>query len=108
MISFDTQNRATGSKDAKTRETIPKTTTARPDSQTKRSTSGTLRRAESRSRHPLQNCGASFMTRQALSEEVRPRSFKVKFVTKKDLPIQTKACSPKLAYDEENTLSVGG
>ena len=56
-----TARKAGGSSDATTLKTSPRMTTARPDSQTKRSTVGTFRRAERRSRHPLQNCGCSFM-----------------------------------------------
>src|SRR5579871_3141130 len=60
MMSFVTQNRAAGSTEATTLATSPKTTTARPASHTNFSTTGTLRRAVSRSRHPLQNSGPSF------------------------------------------------
>ena len=62
IMSFETQNSAGGSREAITREISPKTTTVRPDSHTKRSTAGTLRRAESRSRHPPQNSDFPLMT----------------------------------------------
>src|SRR5579864_1329437 len=61
MISFETQNSAGGSKEAMTRKTNPRTTTIRPDSQTKRKTAGTLRSAETRSRHPPRISGWPFM-----------------------------------------------
>src|SRR5579871_544573 len=74
MMSFDTQNRATGSRDAATRESSPKITTARPDSQTKARTVGTLRSADSRSRHPRQNSGFSFMAEFNLRRSARGSS----------------------------------
>src|ERR1700758_2561679 len=54
MMSFVIQRAAMGSREAISRKISPKETTTGPDSQTIRSTGGTLRSAESRSNHPLQ------------------------------------------------------
>src|ERR1039458_710349 len=62
IMSFETQNSAGGSREARTRVISPRTTTVRPDSHTKRRTAGTLRSAENRSRHPPRNSGFSPMT----------------------------------------------
>src|SRR5215469_13102502 len=61
MMSFETQNSAGGRMEAMILATSPRTTTARPDSQTNCRTVGTLRSAESRSRQLRQNSGRSLI-----------------------------------------------
>ena len=61
IISFVIHSRATGRSAAKRRETSPNTTTAGPESHTILRTAGTLRRAERRSRHPVQKFLCSAM-----------------------------------------------
>src|SRR4029077_13897843 len=61
MMSLETQNKAGGRSAAMILATKPRMTTARPDSHTKCSTVGTLRRAANRSRHPVRAFGSSFI-----------------------------------------------
>src|SRR5690348_15354021 len=61
MISFVTNSRPTGNRDATTRKASPRETTVGPDCQTIFNTGGRLRSAATRSFQPLQKLSRSTM-----------------------------------------------